>query len=73
MFDTIERMLGRRPDHNPTWTINAVKATTEQAQLLEVSAGDPLIYSSTDYVDADGKPVCIGRDYFVGGRYEIDL
>lgn len=73
MFDTIERVLGRRPDHNPAWTINAVKATTEQAQLLEVSAGDPLIYSNTTYVDVDEKPVCIGRDYFVGGRYEIDL
>lgn len=73
MFDTIEHVLGRHPDHNPVWTINAVKASTEQAQLLEVSAGDPLIYSSTGYVDADEKPVCIGRDYFVGGRYEIDL
>lgn len=66
-------MLGRRPDHHTVWTINAVKATTEQAQLLEVSAGDPLIHSVADYVGADGKPVCIGRDYFVGGRYEIDL
>ena len=73
MFDTIERVLGRRPDHNPVWTINAVKASTEQAQLLEVSAGDPLIYSVAGYVDAGGRPVCIGRDYFVGGRYEIDL
>jgi GntR family transcriptional regulator len=73
MFDTIGRMLGRRPDHHTAWTINAVKATTEQGQLLEVSAGDPLIYSVAGYVDAGGRPVCIGRDYFVGGRYEIDL
>ena len=28
MFDAIERMLGRRPDHHTVWTINAVKATT---------------------------------------------
>lgn len=73
MFGAIERAIGRRPDHHTAWTINAVKSTTEQGQLLEVSAGDPLIYSVADYVDADGKPVCIGRDYFVGGRYEIDL
>lgn len=73
IFDAIYEVMGRRPATSTVWTISAVRATTEQSVNLEISAGDPLINSVNYYADADGNPVCIGRDYFVGSRYELCL
>ena len=73
IFDAIEGLIGRRPHSTSVWTVNAGRASTEQAALLGISAGDPMLNSETYYVDKDGRPVCISRDYFVGGRYELDL
>ena len=71
MFEAVGACLGRRPVTSREWTVNATGATTEQASLLQTSAGHPLIYSETYFVDKDDQPVYIGRDYFVGGRYEM--
>lgn len=73
IFDVIHEVMGRRPATSTVWTISAVRATTEQSTNLAISAGDPLIHSVNYYVDAEGAPVCIGRDYFVGSRYELSL
>lgn len=73
IFDAIEEVTGRRPTTSDLWTIGAVRATTEQSTNLSISAGDPLIHSVNHYIDSVGRPVCIGRDYFVGSRYELSL
>lgn len=73
IFDELFRVLGKRPVTSTVWTISAVRATTEQSANLQISAGDPLIYSTNYYVDEKGDPICIGRDYFVGSRYELRL
>ena len=73
IFEAIEILTGRKPVSSKTWTINAVKATTEQARLLEVATASPLILSQSFFVDKEEKPICLSRDYFVGGRYELSL
>ena len=41
--DAIEQATGHRPASNEDWNITAVKATTDQASLLGISVGDPLL------------------------------
>ena len=73
IFDAIEGLCGRRPKATSRWNVNAVRATTEQAALLGISAGDPMLYSETYYLDGQGAPIAISRDSFVGGRYQLSL
>ncbi len=73
LFDAIEQATGHRPASNEDWNITAVKATTDQASLLGISVGDPLLRTHVSFVDDEGRPVCIGRHYFVGSRYELAI
>ena len=73
MFKAVAEILGRKPIKSSSWTINAVRATTEQSSRLDISVGAPLIVSESYFVDKQKKPVYIGKDFFVGGRYELSL
>ena len=73
MFKAVAEILGRKPVKSSSWTINAVRATTEQSSRLDISVGAPLIVSESYFVDKEKKPVYIGKDFFVGGRYELSL
>lgn len=73
LFDAIEKATGHRPVSNEDWNITAVKATTDQASLLGISVGDPLLRTHVSFVDDEGRPVCMGRHYFVGSRYELAI
>lgn len=73
LFEAIERASGHRPVASVDWLVTAVKATTEQAALLGVSTGDPLMRTVVSFVDENGEPVCMGRHYFVGSRYELSF
>lgn len=73
LFAAIEAATGRKPASAQDWVITAVKATTEQAALLGISVGDAMLRSNVSFVDAKGRPVCMGRHYFVGSRYELSI
>lgn len=73
LFDAIEHATGRRPTSARDWNITAVKASTEQASLLGISTGDALLRSYVSFVDDQGRPVCMGRHFFVGSRYELSM
>ena len=73
LFDTIEAVSGRRPVRNARLTIEAVAATPEQAGRLRVPTNAPLLYMNGYFEDRDGRPVAIGRQYYVGSRYAFDV
>lgn len=73
LFDTIERVSGRRPERNARLTLEAVAATPEQAGRLRVPAGAPLLYMNGYFEDGNGRPLAIGRQYYVGSRYAFDV
>lgn len=73
LFDTIERVSGRRPERNARLTLEAVAATPEQAGRLRVPAGAPLLYMNGYFEDENGRPLAIGRQYYVGSRYAFDV
>lgn len=73
LFAAIEEATGHRPAAARDWNITAVKASTEQASLLGISTGDALLRTLVSFTDAAGQPVCMGRHFFVGSRYELAI
>ncbi len=73
LFDTITQVGGRRPVLTPQRTVEAVRATQEQATRRVISAGDPLRFLNVGFADENDEPVCIGRQYYVGTRYRFVL
>ena len=73
LFDIIAEVTGRRPTKTPRRTVEAVRATQEQASRLAISAGDPLLFLNVCFADDEDNPVCIGRQYYVGSRYRFVL
>ena len=35
--------------------------------------GDPLLFLNAYFLDQNGKPLVIGRQYYVGSRYMFEL
>ncbi len=56
MFDAIERISGLRPATAGRQRIEAVRATAEQAQLLNLSLGEPLLYLNAYFHDQYDPP-----------------
>ena len=51
----------------------AVRATAEQSSLLSVPMGEALLHLNCYFVDREDRPLCIGRQYYIGGRYMIEV
>lgn len=68
-----ERISSKKVAVSGEWLVSAVKATSEQATFLGTSAGDPLLRSDVKFLADDGQPLCLGRQYFVGSRYELSI
>lgn len=72
-FDTIEAVSGRRPLDTTRRSLELARATAEQAQLLSIPLSDPLFYMHCYFIDQNRQPLCIGRQYYVGSRYQFEL
>lgn len=73
MFDAIEHISGLRPATAARQRIEAVRATAEQAQLLNLSLGEPLLHLNAYFQDQYDHPLCIGRQYYIGSRYMFEF
>lgn len=73
IFERIAEVGGMRPEVPLMRTVEAVRATGEQASRLAISQGDPLLFLNVCFGDANRNPVCIGRQYYVGSRYRFVL
>ena len=73
LFDKIAETGGARPTRTPQRTVEAVRATQEQASRLAIAPGDPLLFLNAWFADDHDCPVCIGRQYYVGARYRFVL
>ena len=72
-FAAIAAVRGRRVVDTSRRTIEIARASAEQAQVLNVPLGEPLLFLNCYFVDQDGDPLCIGRQYYVGSRYMFIL
>ncbi len=74
LFDLITDLNdGLPPSKTPQRTVAAVRATAEQASELAISVGDPLLFLNVHFSDENDRPLCIGRQYYVGSRYRFVL
>ena len=51
--------------------IDAVKASTEQANLLHISPGDPLFLFHTEMYDIHNELIHVGYEYICGSKYRF--
>lgn len=72
-FANIHAVSGRWSDDTQRRTIEVTRASAEQAQTLNVPLGDPLLFMNVYFLDKQRKPLCIGRQYYVGSRYMFEL
>lgn len=73
LFQVVEKISGRRPVESKRSTVEVTRASAEQAQKLGVSLGEPLLHLNGYFLDQDGRPLCIGRQYYIGSRYMFEL
>lgn len=72
-FETICSVTGRMPSKPGHRTIEIARASAEQAQILSVPLGEPLLHMNVQFLDQEGLPLCIGRQYYVGSRYMFEF
>ena len=73
IFGAIERIGGRKVEALARRTLEITRASAEEARLLAVPAGEPLFYLNAYFTDREQRPVCIGRQYYVGSRYLFEI
>lgn len=72
-FSKIQESSGRQCCGTARRTIEVTRARADQAQLLNVPLGDPLLFMNVYFLDQNGRPLCIGRQYYAGSRYMFEL
>ena len=72
-FDLIASVSGRRVVNTLRRSIEALRATPEQSSLLSVPVGDALLHLNCYFIDHENHPLCIGRQYYVGSRYMLEI
>ena len=50
-------------------TVEAVRASAEQAAELGIAPHDPLLNLRAGFIGPNGEPVLMGKQYYVGSRY----
>lgn len=73
IFETILRLSGRQITDTAKRVLEITKATPEQAKKLGIPLGEPLFYLNVYFVDQEGRPLCIGRQYYIGSRYIFEF
>ena len=73
LFDYLERHYGRRPTSTTSCTLEIVRASAEQASFLDIITGDPMFYMNAYFLDGEGRPLVIGRQYIVGSRFVFNI
>lgn len=73
LFDYLQAHYGRRPESTVSCTLEIVRASAEQASYLDIITGDPMFYMNAYFLDGEGKPLVIGRQYIVGSRFVFNI
>ncbi|KKI90868.1 GntR family transcriptional regulator [Bacillus sp. SA1-12] len=73
LYQTLEEKHQIKPSHSGELSLEIVRATEDQAELLEVATGEPLFYMDTVIFDEHNRPVHIGKQYIIGEGYKFIL
>ena len=73
IYQTLDELYGRHPVNNSRVSVESIGASSGRAARLQVSTGEPLLFITTYALDQDDAPCYVGRQYFIGSRYMLDL
>ncbi|MDY2788860.1 MAG: GntR family transcriptional regulator [Atopobium sp.] len=73
IFATMKDLIGRYPNSTYRRTVEAVNANVRQASNLSIQPRSALLYLHVLFLDQNKKPLCIGKQYYVGSRYQFDV
>ena len=73
IYEALDALYGRKPVKQAHMSVQAIGASAAKASALQISVGEPLLYTTMYAVDQFEKPIYIGRQYYVGSRYMLDL
>lgn len=73
LFLMLKEKHGMDPVSTKKCTLEIVRATSSNANLLQVAVGEPLFFMTAYFTDAQGNPLFIGRQYIVGSRYVFNI
>lgn len=71
IYDALEEQCGIRPGRMD-YGIQALAATAQQAELLLLEPGSPVLVGSGTTFDTDDRPICIGTDIYRGDSYRFE-
>ncbi|HEY2553342.1 MAG TPA: GntR family transcriptional regulator [Streptosporangiaceae bacterium] len=72
LYELLEQKYGQRP-HRAREVLEPVTADQQEAVLLQVAAGAPLMLVERTAYDQDGRPLEFARDLFRGDRTRLVL
>ncbi|MPM59239.1 putative HTH-type transcriptional regulator YurK [bioreactor metagenome] len=73
LFALLKRKYGIEVYNTSKTLLEAVQAKAEHTELLEVPIGAPLFFQNCYFIDKNGDPLLIGRQYIVGSRYVFNM
>ena len=72
LYDFLEKKIGCKLSFGRR-TIEATLADPEQAKLLNINKGDPLIFLNSIIYLEDGTPIEFYRSHYRGDRYKFEV
>ena len=73
IFSLVEEETGRRPEKDASTTLEIMTASAKHAGPLGVEVGAPLFYEHGGFLDADDRPLCMGKHYIVGSVFAFEI
>jgi GntR family transcriptional regulator len=71
LYKTIEETIHVKPSRAGRTSLEIVRASGDETELLRVSSGEPLFYLECITFDDHDQPVHIGKQYIIGEGYKF--
>lgn len=73
IFEVLREHTCRYPESSGECTVEIARADQETASYLSVPVGEPLFFMKVDFLDGEGEPFFLGRQYIVGSRFIFSI
>lgn len=73
ILSLVEDKAGRKVGGHAQCSLRIVKATSEMGRYLSVPTGEPLFLETVNFIDEDGLPLFVAKDYVVGSLMVFDF
>jgi DNA-binding GntR family transcriptional regulator len=71
IYQILEEKLNIKPTHAGETSLEIVRASEDEMELLSVASGEPLFYLESIVYDENDRPVHIGKQYIAGDSYKF--